>query len=64
MARGDRHPDDVTHRLLRTIGLLLLLSATGVLTLVMVKPASYWEGVTGDSDRAPVPCVRDTSMEI
>ena len=64
MARTERHPDDVTHHLLRAIGLLLLLSATGILALVVVKPSSYWDGVAGDSDRAPVPCVRDTSMEM
>ena len=64
MARTERHPDDVTHHLLRAVGILLLLSAAGVLSLVVVKPASYWEGVAGNSNRAPVPCVRDTSMEI
>ncbi|GEM_PF-2516632 len=64
MDRTERHPDDITHHLLRAIGLLLVLSGAGVLALVVVKPASYWEGVTGGSQRAPVPCVKDTSMEM
>ena len=64
MARTERHPDDITHHLLRAIGLVLVLSAAGVLALVVVKPASYWEGVAGGSERAPVPCVKDTSMEM
>ena len=64
MARTERHPDDITHQLLRAIGLLLMLSVAGVLALVVVKPASYWEGVAGGAERAPVPCVKDTSMEM
>ena len=64
MARTERHPDDITHQLLRAIGLLLMLSVAGVLALVVVKPASYWEGVAGGAERAPVPCVKNTSMEM
>ena len=64
MAWTERHPDDITHQLLRAIGLLLVLSVAGVLALVVVKPASYWEGVAGSSERAPIPCVQDTSMEM
>ena len=43
---------------------MLVLSVAGVLALVVVKPASYWEGVAEGSERAPVPCVQDTSMEM
>ena len=64
MARTERHPDDITDHLLRAIGLLLVLSAAAVLALIVVKPASFWEGVTEGSERAPVPCVKDTSMEM
>ena len=64
MAQTERHPDDITHQLLRAIGLLLMLSVAGVLALVVVKPASYWKGVAGGAERAPMPCVKDTSMEM
>ncbi len=64
MARTERHPDDITHQLLRASGLLLILSVAGVLALGVIKPASYWEGVAGGAERAPMPCVKDTSMEI
>ena len=64
MARTERHPDDITHHLLRVIGLLLVLTVAGVLALVVVKPVPYWEGVPGGSERAPVPCVKGTSIEM
>ena len=64
MARTEHHPDDITHQLLQAIGLLLIMSVAGVLALVVVKPASYWQGVGGGAERAPVPCVKDTSMEM
>ena len=41
-----------------------MLSVAGVLALVVVKPASYWKGVAGGAERAPMPCVKDTSMEM
>lgn len=64
MARSERHPDDITHILLRGFYVLLGLSAAGVLALIVVEPASYWEGGAGSSQRAPIPCVKDTTMEM
>ena len=64
MARSERHPDDITHILLRGFYVLLGLSAAGVLALIVVEPASYWEGGAGGSSGAPTPCVRDATMEM
>ena len=64
MTRSERHEDDITHYLLRSIGVLLVLSAAGVLALVIVKPTSYWEGRAKGTERAPMPCVKDRSMQL
>ena len=59
-----RHADDITHYLLRSIGVLIVLSAAGILALVIVEPTSYWEGRAGGMERAPMPCVKDRSMQL
>ena len=64
MNHTQRHADDITHYLLRSIGVLLVLSAAGVLALVIVKPTSYWEGRAKGTERAPMPCVKDRSMQL
>ena len=64
MNHTQRHADDITHYLLLSIGVLLVLSAAGVLALIVVKPASYWEGEAGGAERAPMPCVKDRSMQM
>ena len=64
MASSERHPDDITHKLLRGFYVLVGLSAAGILALLIVEPASYWEGGAGGSQRAPIPCVKDTTMEM
>jgi len=64
MNRTERHADDITHYLLRSIGVLLVLSAAGILALVVVKPASYWDGVAGGAEKAPLPCIKDRSMQM
>ena len=64
MASSERHPDDITHKLLRGFYVLVGLSAAGILALLIVEPASYWEGGAGSSQRAPIPCVRDATMEM
>ena len=64
MASPERHPDDITHKLLRGFYVLVGLSAAGILALLIVEPASYWEGGAGSSQRAPIPCVKDAMMEM
>ena len=64
MASSERHPDDITHKLLRGFYVLVGLSAAGILALLIVEPASYWEGGAGGSSIAPIPCVKDTTMEM
>ncbi len=64
MASSERHPDDITHKLLRGFYVLVGLSAAGILALLIVEPASYWEGRAGSSQRAPIPCVNNATMEM
>ena len=64
MASPERHPDDITHKLLRGFYVLVGLSAAGILALLIVEPESYWEGGAGSSQRAPIPCVKDATMEM
>lgn len=64
MNRTERHADDITHYLLRSIGVLLVLSAAGVLALMIVEPNSYWEGMAGGTERTPMPCAKDRSIQL
>ena len=64
MSFNNPHPDDITQQLLRSVSFLLVLSVAGVIALLMVKPSSYWHGATGESNQAPLPCIKDPSMEM
>jgi hypothetical protein len=64
MAPTERHPDDITHILLRSFYALLGVSAAAMFVLILVKPASYWDTTTEGSRSAPIPCVKDPTMEM
>ena len=64
MAPAERHPDDITHKLLSALVGLVVLSAAGVIALIVVRPATFWQGVPRGSERIPLPCIRNTTMEM
>jgi hypothetical protein len=64
MAPIERHPDDITHIMLRSFYALLGVSATAMFVLILVKPASYWDATMEGFRSAPMPCVKDATMEM
>ena len=64
MASTERHPDDITHILLRSMYVLVGLSVAGIIGLLIVEPASYWDGGSSASQQTPMPCVKDAMLEM